>query len=951
MINNSRISKLLSKVDLVKPTDDKAVRKLFEAQEGGEKYSYVPKSRVGYRPNPDGTESTHLMAREYIPGKGWVVFPTLYQNSNNEWTDMGEIHGVNWWPIYEYAQQVGELYEFGEDEEDAINFADKGSWKENMNKRPFFKTRLGPADELRFQKFFKTLPENLQTDDDLYDIRGYWDAEGKPDEFDYSQEKQEDNQHHAYSRHPYTGKILKSPAHPTFQEAMENETHKRVDVYGNIYTGLPKFQEAGKVMDKDGYIDVEKQFGINPLSEDGLVLVQQLHKEYPDAKFICTAQGCAQIASDAAAASGDSFSRSNAWDIGNRNSVDYTNPAYEGQIGQGALPDPDWNRQFPPEIFTAGNMVGLNRYNSESSYHYADQDEFSGSRGYEHIGYMIDDSTLLHGTGATGEHPAYFILDSISDNRIKLPHYGSYEPVESIAPAGYLKSMSNFMGDVTDYIGFEEGGNVSQMGYRDDSQYRDRDYIDIETENGVIDMSQTGERLLATDLETGEQRVLQPYSGLHKFVGKKIRERKLPKAQDGRQFRVMPASTTEVVMQQPQSLEKILSTDEQTGKGQEQLKWVKKWHNSPMYLKMLQDSAGDDWEIIRDKRLENLNSEKASVHVHDEASLPEGNDNFLGWSNNEGVSIAPLGYDSFGTFAHEFMHASDNVSGFDQYNFLLPYGDRVIPEADVNKIQKYAPDDYLELFKHQYPSSKYNFDTQNEKYKENYRKKYDAEYEDADGGKGQNRLEYVTRPTETRARVGDARWRLHELGIYDPFNELLTREKFNQLIENKDNIRTKLKGEVKQSKGPLEDLLEMYGEDEVFDMINTLSKEDSQPQQNFDQYVQQSMAKMGGEYQDGGMTDPNAKLVRQRTKRNGDVVSIVIKKSPGQGFSRYKITTRNGEVIKVSEIHGEGGFEDEDYVPYTPNEMYMQQNQFEIRPEPNSQNNRNINNFEINKKK
>jgi len=463
MINNLRISKLLDKVksNSLTSASDKEIEKLFEAQDGGEKYNYVPKSRVGYRPNADGTDSTHLMAREYVPGRGWVVFPTLYQNSENEWVDMGEIHGVNWWPIYEYAEKVGEIYDFGEDEGEAVKFADEGSWKNMLNKRPFFKTRLDPSDELNFQKFYKTLPKNLQTDDDLYDIRGYWDAEGKPNEFDYSQEKQEDGEYHAYSRHPYTGKILKSPAHPTFQDAMKNETHKRVDIYGNIYTGLPKMQDAGTVIDKDGYIDIEKSYGIDPLSAEGIQLARDLASEHPNAKFVCTSEGCAQIASDAAEASGYDFSRSNAWDVGNRNTVDYVNPVYQDEIGQGQpLSDPDWKRKFPQEVFVPGNLVGLNRRNNKSSYYYADEEKFPGSRGYEHIGYMLDDKTLLHGTGKTDEHPAYFILDDISDNRIKLPNYGSYEPVESISPAGALKSIGNFAGDVADFLGFKEGGEL-----------------------------------------------------------------------------------------------------------------------------------------------------------------------------------------------------------------------------------------------------------------------------------------------------------------------------------------------------------------------------------------------------------------------------------------------------------------------------------------------------------
>jgi hypothetical protein len=110
----------------------------------------------------------------------------------------------------------------------------------------YFKTKLSAKDEKKFQKFFKTLPDNLQVDDDLYDIRGYWDAEGRPDEFDYSQPKESDGYYHAYTRHPRTGKILKSPAHPTFAPAMDYETAKRVDVYGNVYTGLPEMPIGGE---------------------------------------------------------------------------------------------------------------------------------------------------------------------------------------------------------------------------------------------------------------------------------------------------------------------------------------------------------------------------------------------------------------------------------------------------------------------------------------------------------------------------------------------------------------------------------------------------------------------------------------------------------------------------------------------------------------------------------
>ena len=66
---------------------------------------------------------------------------------------------------------------------------------------------------------------------------------------------------------------------------------------------------------------------------------------------------------------------------------------------------------------------------------------------------------------------------------------------------------------------------VSKMGYRDDSPFNTRPYIDINTPNGVIDMSQTGTPLLANG------RYLAPYSGLHQFDTNVVRE--VPLAEEG----------------------------------------------------------------------------------------------------------------------------------------------------------------------------------------------------------------------------------------------------------------------------------------------------------------------------------------------------------------------------------------------------------------------------------
>lgn len=86
-----------------------------------------------------------------------------------------------------------------------------------------FKTQLSPEEELGFQKFYQTLPDNLREDDPSYDIRGYWDAEGRPEGFNYDQPKESDGYYHAYSINPNTGEYLKSPWHETFQHAVDED--------------------------------------------------------------------------------------------------------------------------------------------------------------------------------------------------------------------------------------------------------------------------------------------------------------------------------------------------------------------------------------------------------------------------------------------------------------------------------------------------------------------------------------------------------------------------------------------------------------------------------------------------------------------------------------------------------------------------------------------------------
>jgi hypothetical protein len=232
------------------------------------------------------------------------------------------------------------------------------------------------------------------------------------------------------------------------------------------------------------YVDLKKEYGLDPFSKEGILKAKELATKNPNFKFVCDANGCSQIAVNAADAFGNDFSRGNAWDLGNLNSVVSTNPVYANLIGKGILPDPT-NYSAPSELFQKpGTIIGLNRVNNRvlnpndinrmasstefanDSYDYANQKLYPGSRGYEHVGYLIDENTLLHGTGKDKTHPAYYVINQNLKNGINLAGYGKYQPVEAIEPSGYLQKAYNYF--------FKEDGGPIVTPYSQD--YTNKEY-------------------------------------------------------------------------------------------------------------------------------------------------------------------------------------------------------------------------------------------------------------------------------------------------------------------------------------------------------------------------------------------------------------------------------------------------------------------------------------------
>lgn len=94
----------------------------------------------------------------------------------------------------------------------------------NMGNKRYGQMGLEKKEDASYMNFVRTLPSNLaHPNDPNYNLRGYWNALGNPEAFDYAQQREEDGYYHAFSRDPRTGEILKAPFHPTFKMAIEED--------------------------------------------------------------------------------------------------------------------------------------------------------------------------------------------------------------------------------------------------------------------------------------------------------------------------------------------------------------------------------------------------------------------------------------------------------------------------------------------------------------------------------------------------------------------------------------------------------------------------------------------------------------------------------------------------------------------------------------------------------
>ena len=90
-------------------------------EDGGHKK--IKGTRIGSRPNDDGSSSTHLMA-DNNKDEAW---PTLFQDTLGKWIEPPD--------AYDFAKQRGEVYKF-DSKEELKRFSRQGDWKATYSDLP-----------------------------------------------------------------------------------------------------------------------------------------------------------------------------------------------------------------------------------------------------------------------------------------------------------------------------------------------------------------------------------------------------------------------------------------------------------------------------------------------------------------------------------------------------------------------------------------------------------------------------------------------------------------------------------------------------------------------------------------------------------------------------------------------------------------------------------------------
>ena len=215
--------------------------------------------------------------------------------------------------------------------------------------------------------------------------------------------------------------------------------------------------------------------------------------------------------------------------------------------------------------------------------------------------------------------------------------------------------------------------------------------------------------------------------------------------------------------------------------------FMQEWMSSPVYKAMLQKSNGSSIAKGREKQLQTMRAPGSFNIDVDLNPYHDWVDNFFvprtlgSYGINTLTGENKIYIDKKETdpkrrkeiAVHELSHATDNPNGAGATPLL--------PAADIAKMQAYRA----------------AFDKTRKSKPEDWQTEF---------------YNYLAEPTETRARLNTLRYLGKQKGIYDPFTEKIDKnklDKFNSLFSNDISLRQ---------------LREIYSDEQITDMLNSISK-------------------------------------------------------------------------------------------------------------------------------
>ena len=221
-----------------------------------------------------------------------------------------------------------------------------------------------------------------------------------------------------------------------------------------------------------------------------------------------------------------------------------------------------------------------------------------------------------------------------------------------------------------------------------------------------------------------------------------------------------------------------------------------KWLNSPMYNSMINASDPINAKQITDQRKKRLSAIDFKY-----VDKPYGK---AGASSDKlgNIEIYPLGIGQKGVGVHEMSHVTDTGPG-----------QNLIPAKDRIDITRYS------LASKNIP--KY------EAYKEYFN--------------------YVTEPSETRARLNEIRQGASENKLYDPFTQKVSPAIYNKLKNFKFNSNP--------GNDPLQQLRSAFSDDQILQMLNSVSQNNTQQDMMYAEQGGQMIRRADGSYSRRGLWD------------------------------------------------------------------------------------------------